>query len=793
MKKAAGKLRKYQYADFYVAENGCDGWSGTLPEPNRDGTDGPFATVERARDAVRAIKNGLYRDIFVLIRGGEYRLHKTVVFRGCDGHHESYRIVYAAYPGETPVFSSDIPVTGWKIAQEVPGLPESSRGKVYEAPLPKLPAGKKRIYTLYANGKRLTRAHSKGFEPCYPIPANADLPDISGLLRSDRRTIFCPPGFLRGWENPEDIEIFAEPGVGYVTNYLPLCRVDANAGTAETSIPSTYPVGRVDKHLFAMGSGSCRLENAVDFLTEPGSWAVDTRRGKLYYYPENGTPEHVAAPALTEYFRVDGYERGELVKGIVFEGLTFTRADRDAVTQDDIGLQHDWDLWDKGNAMVRFRGAEDCALRGCRLCESGSGGVRLDLHCQSNRVENNLIDHVGGTGVLLCGFGPGRVNENRCNRIRNNHIHHCGELYYHASGIMVWQSSENLIKNNLLHHLPYDSIVLSGVRPYCFNAKEPNREMEGTIRRSEIPPESQLCAIQTTEELHAQWRKIAPFYQTRNNIVEENEMFLTMQRMFDGNAIYLSDVGGGNLIRRNFIHHLNGIGMQQGIRTDAFLKDTMITENIVYNVTGGGINTKYYENHVVNNIVADVRDIVYENSPGEEKRMFIGYISLLDVYERAKMPPNACLRVERNLFYKTAAHQPFYRESVVDGRLTQVHLEEAEIDRNLYFDEAAPDGGASRLAYQQSRGADAHSLARDPLFVDMRRGDFRLREGSPALLVGFESFPLDGFGLTSEFPAVYDAIVRGELGEDYDDFEKLERLCAPAESSGLRQEILDNV
>ena len=130
---------------------------------------------------------------------------------------------------------------------------------------------------------------------------------------------------------------------------------------------------------------------------------------------------------------------------------------------------------------------------------------------------------------------------------------------------------------------------------------------------------------------------------------------------------------------------------------------------------------------------------------------------------------------------------------MVDGKLVQVHLEEADIDRNLYFDEAAPDGGASLLAYQQSRGADAHSLVGDPLFCDMRRGDFRLREGSPALQAGFEPFPTDEIGLTSDFPAVYDAVVRGELGEDYDDFEKLERLCASAESSGLRQEILDNV
>ncbi len=40
---------------FYISPNGNDAWSGLLPEPNADGTDGPFATVAAARQAVRAV------------------------------------------------------------------------------------------------------------------------------------------------------------------------------------------------------------------------------------------------------------------------------------------------------------------------------------------------------------------------------------------------------------------------------------------------------------------------------------------------------------------------------------------------------------------------------------------------------------------------------------------------------------------------------------------------------------------------------------------------------------------
>ena len=43
-------------ADLYVSTDGSDDWSGSLPEPNAKGTDGPCASLKRARDAVRKLK-----------------------------------------------------------------------------------------------------------------------------------------------------------------------------------------------------------------------------------------------------------------------------------------------------------------------------------------------------------------------------------------------------------------------------------------------------------------------------------------------------------------------------------------------------------------------------------------------------------------------------------------------------------------------------------------------------------------------------------------------------------------
>ena len=93
---------------YYVAPMGNDAWSGRQANPVRDGTDGPFASVARARDAVRALKarrGGLRRPVRILIRGGRYELPETLRFGPEDSGTAETPITYAAFPGEMPVLS----------------------------------------------------------------------------------------------------------------------------------------------------------------------------------------------------------------------------------------------------------------------------------------------------------------------------------------------------------------------------------------------------------------------------------------------------------------------------------------------------------------------------------------------------------------------------------------------------------------------------------------------------------------------------------------------------------------
>ena len=65
--------------NYYVATNGSDDWSGRLSAPNEAGTDGPFATLQRARDAVRELKkSGINESIVVEVSEGVYDLSDSL-------------------------------------------------------------------------------------------------------------------------------------------------------------------------------------------------------------------------------------------------------------------------------------------------------------------------------------------------------------------------------------------------------------------------------------------------------------------------------------------------------------------------------------------------------------------------------------------------------------------------------------------------------------------------------------------------------------------------------------------
>ncbi|MEX0320934.1 MAG: right-handed parallel beta-helix repeat-containing protein [Puniceicoccaceae bacterium] len=693
-------------ADFYISPDGSDAWSGKLSAPNSQGFDGPFATLERARDAVRALKKNKAGNILVLVRGGRYELSEPVVFGVEDGGSGSQTITYAAYPAEEPVFSSGRKIDGWRPApKDLPGLPEMARGKVQVADV----TGS--FKTLYDAEGMLPRAKSAGFIP---------------LKGGSKTELKFPGDKLQSWSNINDVEIIVRPHHAWISNILPLKSVDQEAGVATTAIEATYAMNELH---FLRTTPNCWVENVLEELDEPGEWVLNTQEGKLYLWPRNDSP--VLVPQLIELIRVEGDvdidgPEDVPVRKLKFRGLTFTHGDRYTLAEGDAGLQHDWDMLDKANALVRLRAAENCIIKDCHFLDSGSGAIRVDLHGIKNIISGNHIERMGGGGILLCGYGPGTKDVNRKNLVFNNHIHHVGQIYMHSPGIFIWQSGENRVANNLIHHTPYSAMIVSGCMSHFFERPDA-RELVRTIRWNEVGGDR---SRRTRED-------VIQFLHTHDNMIEYNEIHHAMEKMGDGNAVYVRGAGDNNVLRRNYVHHLVApMHMQAALRTDGGQMNTLITENIVYKCTAQGIILKL-NNRAENNFVIDVI------APPR------GY------YMSLREGPMDDAVIKRNIFYSSTKEVKFIDELPPGpGRVSEdrrgrklARAADAETDYNIYFCASDLELGEAMLKKQQENGVDMNSIAGDPLFVDSENGDFRFKPDSPALKLGIIPIDISKAGL----------------------------------------------
>jgi parallel beta-helix repeat protein len=145
---------------FYVATNGNDAWSGALPDPNDAGTDGPFSSLTRARDAIRALRGegDPPGPVTVGIRGGRYYLTETLALGPEDSGTEQCPVTWAAYPGETPELIG---------GPRIEGLADAGAG-VLSVELPGAADGAWVFRQLFVDGQRQVRARRPNFDPANP-------------------------------------------------------------------------------------------------------------------------------------------------------------------------------------------------------------------------------------------------------------------------------------------------------------------------------------------------------------------------------------------------------------------------------------------------------------------------------------------------------------------------------------------------------------------------------------------------------------------------------------------------
>ncbi len=707
-------------ATFYVATNGNDTNPGTQTKP--------FATLERARDAGREARMAEPQlRLQIVLSGGTHRLAKTVVFDLRDSATGNATTEILAAPGQRPILSGAAPLPGqWQRAPtDLARLPVKARGHVWVTNVPHdWPA----FRTLFDGETMLPRARSQGYQQLKKPPA--------GGHAIDRQHLYLPEKAVESILDFRQAEMVVVPVYPWVMNILPMTEVNRDTGLVRTAVPATYPLNPPKFARFP--NGTLWIENVLEVLDEPGEWVLDTEHRKLYFWPKDGKRpgSNIEAPRLTELIRVAGridYDgpSDTPVRGLVFRGLTFTRADRWPweINKTGWGLQHDWEMFDRPTAMLRFRGAESCRVESCRFMNSGSTGVRLDLHCQQITIRRCELARLGGAGVLLAGYGLGTKDVNRNNTITDCHVHHVGQILWHSAGIWAWQSGHNRIEHNHVHNTPYTAILATGRTSLDRKGKG---ECSQTVRWDEVD--------RVLGDRPRTWATREPLMHGRENVIAHNDLHHCMETMGDGNAIYVSGTGGGNQVVNNFIHDIPAQNINANIRCDDDQNETTIENNVVTRVCGEGIIFKG-SNTIRNNIFYNIRAKTPDNLPCVHQR---GYLVLSGGAVDGSI-------VRNNIIVSRVAAQALLFERAKPRTSSKRDLKPAllrtcDADYNLYFNTAEAGWGQQHIDTQRHFGIEQHSLDADPQFVNPAKDDFRLRPGSSALTLGFKPIDISKVG-----------------------------------------------
>lgn len=421
--------------DFYVATNGSDAWSGRRAAPNAQRTDGPFATIERAQQAVRAARGSGSGAITVQLRAGVYALARGLKFGEADSGQDSAPVVYRAYRNEAVVLRGGKAVGGWAPVSDAAAL----------ARLPREAHAHVLVSDLRAQGiTDFGQMRRRGFGIA-SVPAGLELffgakpMPLAGWPNEGWAKVAGAPAGQEGgkfsYEGDRPSRWTAAPDVwvhGYWTwdwadSYEHVEAID----TASRTIATRPPHG-----VYGYTAGKrWRAINLLEELDSPGEWYLDRQTGKLYFWPPAPIASNETVVSLLEE---------PLISTSRTSHLRFERFVLEAGRQN----------------AIEIRGGSDVEVAGCVVRAMGGSGITIDGGRRNGVRSCDLYD-LGESGIWLIG-GDRKTLEPCENYAINNHITRMSRwcrTYRPAIGI---SGVGVRAAHNLIHDGPHNAILFGG-------------------------------------------------------------------------------------------------------------------------------------------------------------------------------------------------------------------------------------------------------------------------------------------------------------------------------------------